>query len=181
VRLCLGRSSGTRSMAPGDVTCLFMNRELHIVGLLAALLTGGGCAATRTEQPGAAGSSAEDPCERRAWWGRKICCGDPAETPGFSCVDEDSPMPPCADAGVIIDARIAQLHCCKGLKPQAISSETTQSFDGYPNGCGPSELPPSAAVCTACGDGKCERPAENTCVCPADCASDAGESSTEPE
>lgn len=155
----------------------FMNLGMQTLAVLATLLAAGGCTSTQTEQRGTEDSrDAEDPCERRSWWGRKICCGDPAETPGLSCVDEDGPIPPCADAGVVIDARVAQLHCCKGLKPQAVYGETTESFDGYPDGCGPSEFPPGAAVCTACGDGKCDRPAENTCICPADCVADAGES-----
>jgi hypothetical protein len=74
----------------------------------------------------------------------------------------------CVPAGGEIEGKVICALCCDGLVEREPMVETTQVFDGYPEGCGPGPAPPSILVCVACGDGVCGE-GENRCVCPEDC------------
>jgi hypothetical protein len=119
---------------------------------------------------GAAGdAAASDPCARMSAWGRPFCCGRQGELVGLSCVDEAAPAP-CTQAGNVLDARIAQQHCCEGLHPIDTTIETDVAELDYPPGCGAGPQPPSMFYCAACGNATCEAPYENRCNCPRDCS-----------
>ena len=52
--------------------------------------------------------------------------------------------------------------------------ETTETYEGYPEGCGPGPAPPSILVCVTCGDGTCGA-GESPCNCAADCPDACGD------
>ena len=75
----------------------------------------------------------------------------------------------CIDQGQEIEGKVICGICCPGMTAAEPMVETEEQIDGYPEGCGPSETPPSLLVCIACGDGLC-REGENRCNCPEDCS-----------
>ena len=74
----------------------------------------------------------------------------------------------CAEAGGYVEGKDICAICCDGMVASDSQVETTEVFDGYAEGCGPGDEPPSLLICIACGDGVCGA-GENRCMCPEDC------------
>lgn len=163
----------------GPVLRLFLMERLAvllIVSVLLAVSCGGRSKNKDASAPpsdgGAGGAPAddpvEDPCALKTAWGRNICCGRPTEIVGVSCVDPNEPAP-CTPLGQGHDARFAPSHCCEGLIAITRTVIETTDLEQFPDGCDWNQGAPSAVVCTACGDGICARPDENSCNCEKDC------------
>lgn len=75
----------------------------------------------------------------------------------------------CVADGQQMEGKVVCAFCCSGEPAREPMVETTDSYDGYPAGCGPGPEPPSLLVCVSCGDGECGS-GENKCVCPEDCS-----------
>ena len=93
------------------------------------------------------------------------CCGD-AE-PGM-CFEYGGVYHDCVSDGQNLESKVICAVCCSGQDAVEPMVETTETYDGYPEGCGPGDEPVSLYVCVTCGDGVCGD-GENKCVCPADC------------
>lgn len=99
--------------------------------------------------------------------GEGTSCCDGYDT-GF-CYQYGGFYKDCVQEGDLIAAKMPCTICCPGLQRSGIYELTQELYDGFPEGCGPSSLPPDMFVCILCGDGKCEGSMENRCNCPADC------------
>jgi hypothetical protein len=102
------------------------------------------------------------------------CC---AEGDGTACCDDHEQgmcfeyggvYQECIPAGGEMEGKVICALCCDGLTQKEPMVETTEVYDGYPEGCGPGPEPVSFLVCVDCGDGVCGE-GENRCVCPEDC------------
>jgi hypothetical protein len=103
------------------------------------------------------------------------CCEQGADT-GTCCEGYDAGMcfeyggvyHDCVSPGEELEGKVICAFCCDGGEAREPMVETTETYDGYPKGCGPGDQPPSLLVCVVCGDGVCGE-GENRCVCPEDC------------
>ncbi len=93
------------------------------------------------------------------------CCAD--EEQGM-CFEYGGIYGECIPDGEQLEGKVICAFCCSGEAAREPMVETTEVFDGYPEGCGPGDAPPSILVCVTCGDGTCGE-GENRCVCPEDC------------
>lgn len=93
------------------------------------------------------------------------CCG--AAEPGM-CFEYGGIYQGCVADGENLEGKVICAICCSGQAAREPMVETTETYDGYPAGCGPGEEPPSLLICVTCGDGICGD-GENVCVCPEDC------------
>lgn len=94
------------------------------------------------------------------------CC---AEAEAGMCFEYGGLYEACIADGGDIEGKVICAVCCSGQDAREPMVETTDSYDGYPEGCGPGAGPPDILVCVTCGDGVCGA-GENKCVCPEDCA-----------
>ncbi len=93
------------------------------------------------------------------------CCG------GYDqgmCFEYGGIYGACIEAGELIEGKVICAFCCDDMLMAEPMVETDEVFDGYPEGCGPGETPPSILICVDCGDGVCGQ-GENRCICPEDC------------
>jgi len=93
------------------------------------------------------------------------CCAD-AEV--GTCFEYGGIYGTCQGDGELIEGKVICALCCQDLVAVEPMVETEEIFEGYPEGCGPGDAPPSLLVCLACGDGSCSAE-ENRCSCPEDC------------
>ena len=99
------------------------------------------------------------------------CCG------GYEqgmCFADGGVLGECAQAGGNVEGKDICAYCCDGLTRSDGSLPSDEVFEGYPEGCGPGNMPPSLFVCLDCGDGVCDAASgENFCSCEADCPAES--------
>jgi hypothetical protein len=131
-------------------------RVLHVTLTMVFCSLGCGQSDQRAEAP--------KRCSVRTADGFPLCCGNPGELPGLSCIDPDQDggeyglYGHCTEEGKSYEAKIVGARCCEGLTPSPSYTPSCQETG-----------PPSLMMCLACGDGLCSA-IENKCNCPGDCS-----------
>lgn len=131
-----------------------------------------GCSATAVVACGP--EEGEKNCGAVTKFGDPVCCGRSGEVPGVSCIDSRNGGSVyglhgrCYERGEQMDQKFVGSVCCEGLTITSIEEEVPSSAVADA-GITCSFVPPSAGVCTPCGNGVCEEGMENRCRCSEDC------------